>query len=258
MRIRTVKPEFWSNEDLARVSAETALLAIGLLNFSDDEGYFHANPQLIQSAIFPLRKLSMNVHGMLIELLCIGYIRVHREVEKGKVYGHVVNFTKHQKVCRPYPSRIKDLCKFIDDSWNVHGVFPEHSLQEWNGIGIGKGTGNRKPPLPPRGDAETADADNFGLWSEDRFREEAAKANADKMLTESELTDFCAYWLQKDKRGRYLFVLQKTWDMKRRQGNALARIYMPKRQSELRTSPDELAKLKREAGVESWTNSNES
>ena len=36
-RIRTIKPEFWRDEDLSGLPAETALLAIGLLNHADDE-----------------------------------------------------------------------------------------------------------------------------------------------------------------------------------------------------------------------------
>ncbi len=41
-RIRTIKPEFWSDEKLATVSEATLLVAIGLLNLADDEGYFNA------------------------------------------------------------------------------------------------------------------------------------------------------------------------------------------------------------------------
>ncbi|HBS0572930.1 TPA: DnaT-like ssDNA-binding domain-containing protein, partial [Klebsiella pneumoniae] len=46
-RIRTIKPEFWTDEDMAEVSEPACLLAIGLLNYADDEGYFNANPKLI-------------------------------------------------------------------------------------------------------------------------------------------------------------------------------------------------------------------
>nr|MBF6067360.1 primosomal protein [Klebsiella pneumoniae] len=36
-RIRTIKPEFWTDEDMAEVSEPACLLAIGLLNYADDE-----------------------------------------------------------------------------------------------------------------------------------------------------------------------------------------------------------------------------
>ena len=57
-RIRTIKPEFWRNEALSNISSEACLLAIGLLNHCDDEGYFNANPKLVESDVFPLRNLS--------------------------------------------------------------------------------------------------------------------------------------------------------------------------------------------------------
>ncbi len=38
-RIRTIKPTFWTDEDMADISEAACLLAIGLLNYADDEGY---------------------------------------------------------------------------------------------------------------------------------------------------------------------------------------------------------------------------
>jgi len=60
-RIRTIKPDFWRDESLAMVSPEACLLAIGLLNHCDDEGYFNANPKLVESDIFPFAFLSATI-----------------------------------------------------------------------------------------------------------------------------------------------------------------------------------------------------
>ena len=54
MRIRTIKPEFWSHPVMTRQDDATKLLALGLLNFADDEGYFYADAALIRSALRPL------------------------------------------------------------------------------------------------------------------------------------------------------------------------------------------------------------
>jgi len=108
-RIRTIKPEFWTDEDMSELSEPSALLAIGLLNYSDDEGYFNANPSLIKAAIFPIREPSKNIPGMLQELSDCGYICTYSDKESNKVYGHVVNFTKHQRVDKAKPSEIKEL-----------------------------------------------------------------------------------------------------------------------------------------------------
>lgn len=108
-RIRTIKPDFWRDENLAAVSPEAALLAIGLLNHADDEGYFNAHPKLIESDIFPLRELSRPITVMVDELFKIGYIQLFEGVD-GKRYGHIHNFSKHQVINKKNPSKIKDLC----------------------------------------------------------------------------------------------------------------------------------------------------
>jgi hypothetical protein len=122
-RIRTIKPEFWRDEDLSKVGAEAALLAIGLLNHADDEGYFSANPKLIEADVFPLRELSGSVTGMLEELRSIGYIKVFIGSD-GKRYGQVVNFEKHQVINKKSPSKIKDLCAEAVDSGIPTVVLP--------------------------------------------------------------------------------------------------------------------------------------
>ncbi len=120
-RIRTIKPDFWRDEDLSSVSAEAALLAIGLLNHADDEGYFSANPKLIQADIFPLRELSVSPHSLLEELVSIGYLRLF-DGSDGKKYGLVTNFVKHQIINRPTASKIKDLESFTEDSVSDHAA----------------------------------------------------------------------------------------------------------------------------------------
>ncbi|GAB0505006.1 hypothetical protein KU15F69_18860 [Escherichia coli] len=64
-RIRTIKPEFWTDEDMAELSEPACLLAIGLLNYADDEGYFNANPKLIKAAVFPIREPSVPIPVMI-------------------------------------------------------------------------------------------------------------------------------------------------------------------------------------------------
>lgn len=113
-RIRTIKPEFWRNESLAGVTAEAALLAIGLLNHCDDEGFFNANPKLVESDVFPLRILNNTTTSLLRELLGIGYIEMFSGFD-GKTYGKVLNFEKHQVINKKTPSKIKDLCELPYD-----------------------------------------------------------------------------------------------------------------------------------------------
>lgn len=122
-RIRTIKPDFWRDESLASISPEAALLAIGLLNHADDEGYFNAHPKLIESDIFPLRELSNTITVMIDELHRIGYIEIYKGTD-GKRYGHICNFSKHQVINKKNPSKIKDLCEVADDSVTTTVVVP--------------------------------------------------------------------------------------------------------------------------------------
>lgn len=113
-RIRTIKPDFWRDELLSAASAEAALLAIGLLNHCDDEGYFNANPKLVESDVFPLRTLSRKTTELLRELSDIGYIKVFSGADS-KTYAKITNFEKHQVINKKTPSKIKNLCELPQD-----------------------------------------------------------------------------------------------------------------------------------------------
>ena len=113
------------------------MLACALLNYADDEGYFNANEALIKGECFPLREPSVSIHGALTELSNIGYLRLGSD-ERGRRYGHIVNFLEHQKVNRPTASKIKALKIEWEDSVRTHGGLTEGSLPERKGTGKGK------------------------------------------------------------------------------------------------------------------------
>lgn len=136
-RIRTIKPEFWTDEKLSELPEATLILAAALLNYADDEGFFNANISLIKAACSPLREPSVSIHDSLQALANIGYVRLGR-AKDNRSYGHIVAFKKHQVINRPSASRIKDLDIEWSDSLNTHGTFSEDSVGEW------KGTGNRE------------------------------------------------------------------------------------------------------------------
>lgn len=164
-RIRTIKPEFWRNEQLAGVSAEACLLAVGLLNHCDDEGYFNANPKLVEADVFPLRELSCNTTVLIQELVSIGYINVFSGSD-GKTYGHIVSFERHQVINKKKPSIIKDLCELPYEYGTDTVVVPVG--KERNGKGVGKeGNGN-----------DVADAAFDDFWN--AYDKKVAKPAAEK------------------------------------------------------------------------------
>jgi len=147
MRIRTIKPEFWTHEGLSSCSEFAHLLAAALLNYADDQGYFNAHPRLIQSALFPLRDTSLSIQCALTELLNVGFLEF-RCAPDGRCYGKVVNFTVHQRINRPVRSKIADLWPIMESSLHTHTQLTEPSLTEGNREGNREGdkeqgTGNR-------------------------------------------------------------------------------------------------------------------
>ncbi len=70
-RIRTIKPDFWADEQLCSLPEATHILAAALLNYADDEGYFKANPALVKAACCPLREPSVNVQESLQQLAAV-------------------------------------------------------------------------------------------------------------------------------------------------------------------------------------------
>ena len=132
MRIRTLKPEFWMHEGLAKCSEFSRLLAIALLNWADDEGYFMANPILIRGQVFPFEDNSEKVQRSLKDLSRVGWIRLGKDNQQRAV-GVVINFPKHQRVDKPKPSTIKPLAIFQDESKNDPRTITDESQEEGKG-----------------------------------------------------------------------------------------------------------------------------
>jgi hypothetical protein len=149
VRIRTVKPNFWGHRRLSKLGYSSRLIAIGLLNMADDEGYFEAEPELVRAALDPFSENSLIIQGAISELSDIGYILVREHPTEGKI-GHVVKFTDHQKVNRPYPSKLRGIFE-QSDSLNIHGVNNEHSLLERKGKEQGKEGNGKEQRAPARG-----------------------------------------------------------------------------------------------------------
>lgn len=148
MRIRTLKPEFWQHEELASLDDFTRLMAIALLNWADDEGYFLATPALIRGSLFPFLNGEQKIEKGLLLLAEKGWIQLGSD-QSGRKVGFVVNFTKHQRINRPVPSKIKASSVFTEDSLSPHGVLTEDSLLERKGKERKGREGSDESEAPP-------------------------------------------------------------------------------------------------------------
>jgi hypothetical protein len=104
-RIRSIKPDHWSDKELPNISLQAHLLWIGLWNFSDDEGIFENDLNLIKSQIFPRRQdiRVEQIKDWLGQLVKARYI-IPFEYQNGSYYIHRT-FKTHQKIDRPTPSK---------------------------------------------------------------------------------------------------------------------------------------------------------
>jgi hypothetical protein len=95
-RIRSVKPEFFMDEELAALPAEARLLFIGLWTLADKDGRLEDRPKRIKAGLFPYD--STDVEPLLAALATGDFI------QRYKTDGHacisIRNFAKHQ---RPHP-----------------------------------------------------------------------------------------------------------------------------------------------------------
>ncbi len=117
---------------MVRQTDPSKLLALGLLNYADDEGYFYAEAAMIRAALRPLDEDSTIVRAALDELCAIEFIQMVEHATHGPI-GRIVSFLEHQRVDRPNKSKIKHLW----NSSNDRRMIVDESSPE--GIREGKG-----------------------------------------------------------------------------------------------------------------------
>jgi hypothetical protein len=93
-RIRTIKPGFFKNEQLADLPMQVRLLFIGLWTLADKEGKLEDRPKRIKVELFPYDTL--DVDNLLSRLQSAGFI-LRYEVGDMKVIK-ILNFNKHQRI----------------------------------------------------------------------------------------------------------------------------------------------------------------
>lgn len=166
-RIRTIKPEFWTDEAVMDLPLGARLLFIGMWNFADDEGRLPLKPRTIKAQVLPgdddvtpetVRYwLSLIAHGGLIELY----------VNSGREYVSVHGW-HHQRINRPTPSKYPGPLDKGSRSLNPHGGLTEDSppdLPYPSGRGSTQ-SAREEPPLPPEPDElpELEPDDGVCVW----------------------------------------------------------------------------------------------
>ena len=180
---------------MAKQPDDVQLLALALLNYADDEGYFYADPALVRSALRPFDESSTKVRRGLEQLVKCGWIEVCEDPSQHGPIGRVVKFPKHQKIDRPNLSTIKDYWR----STNDQRVFDESSLLEGKGKeGRVGDVGSQDATLAKGSNGQRSPEDSIPRWLEDlraeytwvNFDQEVVKARAHLRLPKNKGRQF--------------------------------------------------------------------
>lgn len=161
MRIRSIRPEFWSSEDIAAMDWTTRLVFIGLWSYVDDNGVGRDVEKLIVADLFPLeddpRDTLATVSRSLARLSEGGQIT--RYTSDGRPYLHINAWSKHQRIDKAAKSRYP-----LPTSDNTQPretvATPSRELREGSPLGEGEkgrrgeGEETSAPADPPREDVE--------------------------------------------------------------------------------------------------------
>jgi len=153
-RIRTIKPDFWTDEKLTECSLSARLLFIGTWNFADDEGNLDRSSKQIKARVFPIDNI--DCEPLIQELLTQGLLTEYSV--DGKIFLHIQGFKKHQLINRPS----KPTCPPFEDSLRTHGVL----TPEGKGREVKEGN---KPAAPKKPSAVELPAPDFvplDLWND--------------------------------------------------------------------------------------------
>lgn len=153
-RIRSIKPEFWTSEQVVCCSPNARLLFIGLWTFADDGGVHPAAPMRLKMQVFPGDSFSCDDMKSMVEELVSADLVEEYEVD-GKPYWRVSGW-KHQRIDQPtykypqpdgyVPNNPKRRRMVDDGSANSSGEDDDGSPREGSGVdGEGSG-GNNSPP----------------------------------------------------------------------------------------------------------------
>lgn len=199
-RIRTIKPEFWTDGAIVQMSPWARLLFIGSWNFTlCDHGHVDDDPLRLKMQVFP--NDVVDIESLLEELLSSG--RLARIVDsEGRSYLHIRRFEDHQKI----DPRWKTRCP----ACNSPELTETHvSLGEPHRVIVEAHRDSPKlPETPPRKGRDgrgtttsTADApDTFDEWwaaypkKEGKGQARPAYKRASKKISSSELVELTVKW----------------------------------------------------------------
>jgi len=171
-RIRSVKPEFWTSEQIASCSRDARLLFIGMWNFCDDAGIHPKSYKRLKMEILPGDDCSVNDIKTWVTELLHADLLIEYSAE-GKDYW-IVSGWKHQKIDRPTYKHPKPAASCSN---GTQYQFADHSAK--NPQQLVEHSSNGRHPLTPGKE---------GIGKGDRKEEDICKVSS-----ETSPPSFCDY-----------------------------------------------------------------
>lgn len=144
-RIRSIKPQFWLDENLGGLPRDARLLYIGLWNLADDSGVFRWRSMQIKVQLFPYDSDvdAGQVERWLNMLVEIGDIE--KVENNGQSFGRIKSFLEHQKIDRPSKQRfLEDPTKTLRTGSESSGSALAKEKEEEREMEEGKETREKK------------------------------------------------------------------------------------------------------------------
>jgi len=134
-RIRSIKPQFWTDEKIGKLPIAARLLFIGLWNLADDEGIVLWNAAYLKGQIFPYdtRIRMSDINRWMDDITSLKLVACYVDVQRNS-YGFISTWHRHQKINKPQPTQHNDILDMIQhpNSRNDTGTFTERSTPEWS------------------------------------------------------------------------------------------------------------------------------
>lgn len=196
-RIRSIKPGFWDDEKLPRISLQANLIFIGIWNFCDDSGVIQRNHSWIKSKLFPARDdIRNNDVKIWIDELVQARMLVPFDYENEGYY--VVRTWKiHQKIDKPQPSKIPEalISEVRSNSENVTRTIAEESPLDRIGREEERKGNDRIEELMPAGISHLKkDFENEPLTEVVEKKKEKVSAQKEKGLYAKFMDDYNSFY----------------------------------------------------------------
>lgn len=157
-RIRTLKPEFWTDERIVSLTPVARLLFVGTWNFADDHGFIEASAVQLKLRVLPAD--ACDVGALVAELFGADLLEEVEDAD-GRRWWHIRSWERHQRVSHPSPPRVvgfavvtpsdAGLSQMLASAPESSGTFrPDRNGKERNGKegrGVARGATTPSPDV---------------------------------------------------------------------------------------------------------------